>query len=176
MVSAIDRLKHQDALVIGLFCLLAVERLMSIYESFSMRFGISFEEYKSVLSRMYEILTSGNASQIKELSITLDEMIPDTDDYDEVIADQAQCAAICMMYSLTYLGNNDISMVEYALQKLSEAIDIYGYETSDSSHIAAREEAWQNHLLDEFESNPTPSNDDIERLRKQNFEYSIPSV
>lgn len=176
MTSVINKLENKDMLLIGLFCLLAVERLLPVYEAFSKFTDTSFEQYKTILSKLYEILFSGDTSETEELSNQLDELIPDSDDYEEVIADQAQCAAICMMYTLMYLSDRDFSMAKYALQKLDEAVEIYGYEMGDGQGVAEREEAWQNELLDKFGSSTVPTKALVEQLREQNIGHAIPGV
>ncbi|MBS7560302.1 MULTISPECIES: hypothetical protein [Pseudomonas] len=65
-------------------------------------------------------------------------------------------------------------MADYALQKVSEAIDILGYEGGDSEAIALEEKKWNEELLEYFRKHAPLSAGDLSALRNLNQNHLIP--
>ncbi len=171
-----DKLSGKDPVLICVFCLLAVERLLGIYEAFSERFSMPIREFKDVLEKAYVLVFSSNKDELINLTHRAEGFIPDSDDYSDVVADQAQCTAICMSYALDYILENDSSLLEYVFQKVGEAIDILGYEGGDDEGALNREEKWQAELLEKLTRLSELNRESIRELENQNKNYSIPHV
>lgn len=170
------QLKSMPPTFVGVFCLLAAERLLGIYEAFAKRYSVSFEDFRSVVKGAYEVVFDLNKNTLDGLKAELRKLIPDTDDYSDVLADQAQCAAICLMYALEYISNNDSLMVGYVLQKIDESIDIIGYEGGNEGDISHSEEAWRCELLKKLGETSELDMQRIDSLRKLNLGHAIPYV
>lgn len=175
-MSVESQLKSMTPIFISVFCLLAAERLLSIYEAFAKRYSLSFEGFRTVVNGAYELVFDLNKYKLEGLKNELKKFIPDTDDFSDVLADQAQCAAICLMYVLEYMSDNDSLMVGYVFQKLDESIDIVGYEGGNERDISHSEEVWKYELLKKLGEASEIDMWHIESLRKLNFEHAIPHV
>ena len=137
---------------------------------------MSIEEYQSIIERAFDLILSPKVSNVDELKRVLENFIPDTEDYNDVLADQAQCAAIAMMYALEYLATKDIEMAFYVLQKLSEAIEIYESETGSQAEITEGENKWQVELIAKLGSIQDLSMVQVYELRQQNQQHILPVV
>lgn len=163
-----------DAL--GLFCLLAAERLQPVYLKFATAFALDEQALPALHQQLFECLANPCAATLVILSAQVQGLIPDTEEFSDVLADQAQCAAICTSYCVDFLATGDKAQAAYALQKVEEALDIYGYEGGALADALAHEQAWQQHLLQRFEQRQGLSAHDLPALRKANAEHPLPQV
>jgi hypothetical protein len=162
-----------DAL--GAFCLLAAERLQPIYQRFTEAFAMPQEPLPVLLEQLFQHLCAGTPVTQAVFSARAEALIPDTEDFSDVRADQAQCAAICTAYCVDFLATCDRNWASHALDKVLEALDIYGYEGGPADAALARELAWQLQLLQHLEHHPlSPSL--LADLRAENARYVLPSV
>ena len=174
MTQLEDKLKTLSPVVVGVFCLLAVERSSFIYKVFAEKFSGSSENFYTILDQAFELVFSRNKSQLDGLKKELEALIPDTEVYSDVLADQAQCSTICLMYSLEYIASKDVSMAFFALQKIAESIEIYEYENDKKKVI--QEEEWQKELLIKINHLPEVLKQELETIRKLNREYMLSVV
>ncbi len=169
-------MKSCSTLVNNIMCLLAAERLLPIYSSFAEAFELSATNYQEIINKAFELTLDFNEEQLNKLISDLNVLIPDSDVYSDVLADQAQCASICLMYCLQYLSSHDFSRIDYVLQKIDEALDIYGYQGGDIKTAKNSEDLWINSLFGVVEPIKEPTQDLLNALRRQNKQHSIPVV
>ncbi len=159
------------------FCALAAERLNLIFGKFSKKYKFPESEYKNLIDFCFEA-SLGQADNVMagKLLESFETLIPDTEDYSDVLVDQAQCAFICTYYCLSHINNPNQEIADYALQKLSEAIDIFSYESGDSEAVALEEKKWNEELLEYFRIHAPLSAGDLSALRNLNQNHLIPVV
>ncbi|MGE8452131.1 MAG: hypothetical protein ACN6OP_16205 [Pseudomonadales bacterium] len=159
------------------FCALAAERLNLIFGKFSKKYKSPESDYKKLIEFCFEA-SLGQADKVMagRLLETFEALIPDTEDYSDVLVDQAQCAFICTYYCLSHIKNPEQKIADYALQKVSEAIDILGYESGDSEAVALEEKKWNEELLEYFRKHAPLSAGDLSALRNLNQSHLIPVV
>lgn len=160
---------------LGAFCLMAAERLQPIYQRFAGAFALPQEPLPALLEQLFQHLAAGRPVTQAAFSARAEALIPDTEDFSDVRADQAQCAAICTAYCVDFLATGDRNWAGHALDKVLEALDIYGYEGGPADAALAGELAWQLALLQRLE-HPPLSPRLLADLRAENARYVLPSV
>lgn len=161
---------------LGQFCLLAAERLLPIYEKFAEKFGLPSAELLAIHNSLFDLVISGEKIDVNLLSQRIDKLIPDTEDYSDALADQAQCSAICTSYCIDYLRSHDPEMANYAMEKVLESIDIYGYEGGETEEVVRQELDWQQKIVAIINKKESLSAEEIGQLRLSNRMHAIPSV
>ncbi|WP_146036429.1 MULTISPECIES: hypothetical protein [Pseudomonas] len=135
------------------------------------------QKRKSTTAGTFETsLGQADKVMVGRLLETFDTLIPDTEDYSNVLVDQVQHTFICTYYCLSHIKNPEQKIAEHALQKVSEAIDILGYESGDSEAVALEKKKWNEELL-EYSRKHTPlSAGNLSALRNLNQSHLIPVV
>lgn len=170
------QLIDKDSILVGVFCLLASERLAEVYKKFSDKNLKDFNKFNEILQRAFYVTLDDKKGEINALKLALNKLIPDTEEYVDVLADQAQCSVISLAYALEYISEKDLSMASYVLQKVEESIDILSFEGKEVNKIITREVSWQNELLEKLTVLPELDLQSIQKLKEINRNYFIPSV
>ncbi len=171
------KLIKEEPIIIGFFCLLASERLFRIYEKFSKKFNLPSQKLKDTIDESYYILFKKKYKEVDFLKVNLAALIPDSEAYSDVLADQAQCSVISVVYTLEYISEHNFLMVRYVFQKIEEAIDIIGHERGENiKKILIKEEKWQLELLKKLTDLSILDMKSVASLREININYSIPCV
>jgi len=157
---------------LALFCLLSVDRMLPIFNAFEEKYSI-----EPTLNSLIEILYAslhGPTVNLKDVREKLDALIPDTEDYSDVLVDQAQCAAIGIYYAVEYLERFEVQSLEHALQKVDESIDIYGFEGGNELDAERNEKNWQENLAEILIDKTILDEVTIKKLRTENQKHTIP--
>lgn len=88
---------------IALFCLLGAQRMEGIYDKFCKKYLGGVNANSDALRELFELLEGGGKSRLELIYNRVYFAIPDTEDYDDELADQAQCAIISTSYCISYL-------------------------------------------------------------------------
>ncbi len=99
-----EKLAANSPVIISIFCLLAVDRMKSIFDEFSKKYGKEINRFDRILKSAYDMVFNFDSDILGFLKAELGKLIPDTEDYRDVLADQAQCVPICLMYTLEYFS------------------------------------------------------------------------
>jgi uncharacterized protein YjaG (DUF416 family) len=170
------RLEKLSKTLVSVFCLLGAERLFGIYKAFANKFSVSHTTYLGIIENAYELIFKPDEKQLKALREKLEKFIPDSEEYVDVLADQAQCSGLCLMYALAYLESGDVSMALYSVQKISEAIDIYGYERGGKLELLKKEADCQIETITFLEDHNQNLEKGLKKYRNINTKSIIPEV
>lgn len=99
--------------------------------------------------------------------------IPYTEDYDDELADQAQCAIISTSYCISYLVEKNREMARFAVEKIFDAIDVLG---GGVGMFIAAEVSWCEGLINDLSAADLSDNAFVECLVVRNLGHSIPVV
>lgn len=158
------------------FGALAVERLSEIVYKFSGKYLVYMPTYAAALEFCFDAsLNKAPKAQIERWLETVETMIPDTEDYSDVLADQAQCAFIAVYYCLCHILDAEEKSLNHCIQKVNEAMDIYGYECG-SVDTTGSELSWQKELTIYFQSTEIATTLDLNAIRSINRQHMIPAV
>lgn len=175
-MSLLTEIEKKSRDEISLFCLLSAERTLGAYESFAKKNSIDQKQIFNAYKIALNVFPDQQKEKLYELKKGIKNLIPDSEEYGDALADQAQCTVICMMYAIEFIISGDNLMAFYAIQKIDELIDIYTMENGDNKKLSQKEKTWRRILLKEISKNKRWSDSEINRLRNLNKKYYIPSV
>jgi hypothetical protein len=168
--------------ILAVFCLLCAERMKGIFKAFCNKYSIKYQFYEKAIESGYLQVFNPNNDPIKQIKFELKGIIPDTEDYSDILADQAQCACICLIYAFEYSETGDASYAAYCVQKIFEAIEIYIYETTgedktvENNDLIMKEFKWQEDVIKKLEDHIKELSTYINQIRLNNKKYSIPNL
>ncbi|AZC24887.1 hypothetical protein C4K39_3214 [Pseudomonas sessilinigenes] len=167
------RLQGMPRAQAGLFCLLAAERLVPVYRAFSEKYRSGTDVNAEVLDLLFQQVGHWHDLPLQALHQQLYLMVPDTEDYSDELADQAQCAVIGTCYCIEYLLWGEADKARWAIGKVLEAIDVLDEPVERE---APREFAWCATLLELLEQGDLGDLDFIAQLRRDNQEHCVQVV
>lgn len=158
---------------VALFCLLGAQRMEGIYDKFCKKYLSGVNVNSDALSELFKLREGGEKSQLELIYNRVYSAIPDTEDYDDELADQAQCAIISTSYCISYLVEKNREMARFAIEKIFDAVDVLG---EDVGGFIASEVSWCEELVSDLSAADLNDNAFIERLILRNLGHSIPVV
>ncbi|ERO64271.1 hypothetical protein P308_24895 [Pseudomonas piscis] len=167
------RLQGMPRAQAGLFCLLAAERLVPVYRAFSEKYRSGTDVNAEVLELLFQQVGRWHGLPLQALHQRLHEAIPDTQDFSDELADQAQCAVIGTCYCIEYLLAGEPDKARWAVGKVLEAIDVLDEPLEQE---IAHELAWCSSLLELLECRELDDPRSIARLRWDNQQHCVPVV
>lgn len=157
------------------FCLLCAERLINIFDKFSRKFDITGDHFY-LLEELFNSVTNKDIVNYREILQQVENTTPDSEEYSDVLADQAQCYSLCVLYAVEFIRNNDFEAIEYCKEKVEEAIEILGYEGLETRKMLQDEKEWVKHLNNKLSTHTTLTFELISELREKNRLKIIPAV
>jgi len=158
---------------IALFCLLGAQRMEGIYDKFCKKYLGGVNANSDALRELFELLEGGGKSRLELIYNRVYSAIPDTEDYDDELADQAQCAIISTSYCISYLVEKNREMARFAVEKIFDAIDVLG---EDVGMFIAAEVSWCEELINDLSAADLSDNAFVECLIVRYLGHSIPVV
>jgi hypothetical protein len=168
------RLEKLNKTLVSVFCLLCAERLFGIYKVFANKFSFSHLAYLEIIEKAYELIFKPDEKQLRALRDKLEKFIPDSEEYPDVVANQAQCSGLCLMYALDYLESGDVSIAWASFEKIEEVIDLYAYMRGGDFGLFEKEVDYQIETITFLEKHNLE--EVLKEYRKRNTKSLIPIV
>jgi uncharacterized protein YjaG (DUF416 family) len=158
-----------------LFAFSCVERIISFLKDYELDNNIALiDKIENILSEnislanFYNIKTFISDENIEEL----ENLIPDTDDDGSDEAVLAQNAAICLVYCVDFIKNNNVEFILYCSQKVIETIDVIALGIMDldnSNELINKEIDIQNEFIAKIGS----FSNDFNCTEQNDYEFMI---
>lgn len=158
---------------VALFCLLGAQRMEGIYDRFCKKYLGGVNANSGALSELFKLREGGEKSRLELIYNRVYSAIPDTEDFDDELADQAQCAIIGTSYCISYLMEKDREMARFSVEKIFDAIDVLD---EDVGRLVVSEISWCEELVSDLSTADLSDNAFVECLVVRNLGHSIPVV
>jgi hypothetical protein len=175
----ISKIQEKGDKFATLFCILCAERMTDIYKKFSEKYEFRPEYFDEVINLAYGfIVCFPSEESVKNLRQEIFDRIPDSEEFPDVQANQAQCAASSLVYALDFLVKKNKADALFAIDMVGEAIDIYGFEKGEekSKELCKKERECRVELCELINNLNDIYVLDIEKLRKLNSKYWLPVI
>lgn len=164
--SQLERLPQN---AIFLFCLLGAERISSAYTSFARKYGLK-DVNSMVISGLYDVVEYGRVLDLAKTYQDIYDGIPDTEDYSDEVADQAQCSVICTSYCISYLSSGDFENVRSSIRKVEDAIDVADIDVERRIDVDV---LWNNKLIGILRDANLHDPSFLAKIRQENLKVAV---
>lgn len=156
-----------------LFVLLCAERLVKCYQHFVYAFEDPLFDFEKVIKQSFSAFYKKDKKIIEKLLNEVKIIIHDTDEYDDVLADQALHAVLALYYAIEFNFSNDLTSIDYCLENAEEALAVYEYENANDKYTKV-EIKWREDLFQLLLNNGDFDELAIEKIRLKNRNYMAP--
>jgi len=151
---------------------LCAERMTLLYTYFCKEYQLNEDWYTKMLNVIFNKEDIDINSSIK----FIEKKVPDSEDFPELWATQAQCSVLCLLKVYDFINEKDYYHLESGYEFMDETIDLYcqeaneiGEEEHKAKKIFIAELNWQ---LDIFEK---LTHENIKNIRAENRKHMIPT-
>ena len=169
-----------------MFCLAGAERLRSCVWAFEKEYAVSMQPFFGWCASLMDALLAGTVQQLPldALMEEVENLTPNSDEYGQPLAVQAQSALLCVLNALAVLRDGRVGSVVDASYAVVDALENFVYlihvgllndaAVPADREIVQRERGWQLTTIAFLRNLETCSREQLLAWRAQHREYSVP--